>query len=173
MSYKERISKGFWIWGQFDTRSATIIRNNKKKINNILDGPEFDAHITLSGPIMDLDNTLKSKTFKISTLFSPFTLHSEGIGLKDEFFQSLFIKIKKTQELLDLKMRIDDELMLNSKNYFPHISLYYGDSTNKLKEDSIRNIAKLDDITLDKISLVAVDEAISSWKIIESFELSH
>ena len=171
MNYKRRILKGFWVWGQFDANSTKRIINNQQEINNTLKGPKFDVHITLSGPISNLDNFVKLKLNQISNSFSPIRLFSEGIDMKDEFFQSLFFRIKKNKDLLNLKMKIDDELVLSSKNYFPHISLYYGDAKKDIKMESIRNIKGLSDVILEKISLVDVDETINSWKVVETYSL--
>ena len=45
-----RISKGYWIWGQFDTNTTDLINSLYKEINNKLNGPNFDIHLTISGP---------------------------------------------------------------------------------------------------------------------------
>jgi len=168
---KIRISKGFWVWGRFDASSTKRIINDQQEINNNLRGPKFDVHITLSGPISSLDNSVKLKLKQISNLFSPIRLFSEGLDMKDEFFQSLFFTIKKNKDLLSLKMKIDDELALNTKNYFPHISLYYGDANKDIKMESMKNIKGLNEVILEKISLVDIDEKINSWKIVDTYSL--
>ena len=45
-----RISKGYWIWGQFDANATDLITSLYQEINNKLNGPNFDIHLTISGP---------------------------------------------------------------------------------------------------------------------------
>ena len=54
-----RISKGYWIWGQFDTNTTDLINSLYKEINNKLNGPNFDIHLTISGPFK-YDEEIKS-----------------------------------------------------------------------------------------------------------------
>ena len=108
---------------------------------------------------------------ELSNLFAPVKINLDGVGMTDEFFQSLFLNIKENSNLLDLKTKIDDVFQLDNKNYFPHISLYYGNAKKDLKIESVRNIKKTNEVILDKISLVSVDETIQSWKVIKSFSL--
>ena len=75
-------------------------------------------------------------------------------------------------ELKDLKGRLDDLLNTPIKDYNPHISLFYGDIKDSLKEDTI---GKLDmppeEITLDRISIVEIVDNIESWKVLYSYPL--
>lgn len=171
MNYKRRISKGFWVWGQFDSVTSADIIKQQQEINNTLKGPKFDLHLTLSGPLLDPDDIHKKRLSELSNLFAPVKINLDGVGMTDEFFQSLFLNIKENSNLLDLKTKIDDVFQLDNKSYFPHISLYYGNAKKDLKTESVRNIKKTNEVILDKISLVSVDETIQSWKVIESFSL--
>ena len=171
MNKKNKISKGFWIWGQFDRKSTEQITNLHKKINNILHGPNFDIHITLSGPITHFEETHKSKLVDLSNSFSPIKIQLNGIGMKEQFFQSLFIDIKENYDLKNFKKGIDDKFSLYEKKYFPHISLYYGDARKDSKIKSVDEFKLVDEIILDKISIVAVDEEIKSWSVLKSYSL--
>ena len=75
-------------------------------------------------------------------------------------------------DLVNLKSRIDAELNLETKAYFPHISLYYGNAEKHMKEKLINLIEFPKKVMLDKISLVKVDEDINSWEILYSYPLS-
>ena len=57
-----------------------------------------------------------------------------------------------------------------TKDFFPHISLSYGIFQTKIKENLITSLPRLKrSFTIDKISLVEINEDISLWKILESF----
>ena len=168
---KKRISKGFWVWGQLDGQSEAKVEAAKEKTNSILNGPRFEPHITLSGPLLEANKNTSEALYQISNDSLKFTIYSEGLGYKDRFFQALFIKIKEETELLTLKRQIDTSLKLKSVEYFPHISLFYGDATSEAKDKIIKKLNSPEELTLDSISLVDVNEGISSWKVVERFPL--
>ena len=60
-----------------------------------------------------------------------------------------------------------------TKNFFPHISLSYGIFQKKIKENLISSLPRLKrSFTIDKISLVEINEDINLWKISESFSFN-
>ena len=168
---KRRISKGYWIWGQFDQQSSIEIDTIKEKSNNKLRGPEFESHITLSGPLIEANKDIKEILNQISNEHHKLSIYSEGLDTKDMFFQSLFIKIKKDIKLLTLKRIIDDRLNLKSTEYFPHISLFYGNATKEIKGRIMKELNSPKELTLSSICLVDVDEEIDLWKVIGRFPL--
>ena len=171
MINKKRISKGFWVWGQFDAASTELITQFHKKANYTLNGPSFDVHLTISGPILDLEKGQKSKLYKLTKSLSSVKLQLNGIGMKDHFFQSLFININNSLDLRNLKSRIDGEFNLENKKYFPHISLYYGNADKNSRISFIDEFKLPKEVLLDKVSIVKVDEEIKSWKVLDSFSL--
>tara|TARA_B110000196_G_scaffold172475_1_gene148089 strand:- start:293 stop:811 length:519 start_codon:yes stop_codon:yes gene_type:complete len=168
----KRISKGFWVWGQFDQDSTKTLTNLKKELDVLLNGPFFDIHITLCGPFQSFDTNARKKLKDISNVLSPINLLSEDVQIKQEFFQSLFIKIKEDKSLLNLKTKIDNQFTMPDKIFFPHISLYYGDKDKEKKTKAIKQLDKFNNtFLLEKLCLVEVDEEISSWRIIETYSL--
>ena len=172
MINEKRISKGFWVWGQFDSKATELITHCYSKANEVLKGPSFDVHLTLSGPMQDLNSNQNNKLNKLVQSLSPITLQLKGIGMKEQFFQSLFINVINDISLINLKSQIDSKLNLTSKNYFPHISLYYGNAEYQSKLDLVDGLEPPEEVFLDKISIVKVDESIKSWKVLDSFSLS-
>jgi len=161
----ERSSKAFWLWGQFDPQSTNILKKIKKDTHASLGGPVFEEHITISGPLK------KQRIGRITPIknclhdLRPITLEVLDYDIKDIYFQSLFLEVKKTKELVLLKKILDKGLGLKTARYFPHISLFYG---NESKDNKLKLIKSLPSapkkLILDKISLVDVDENIESWK---------
>ena len=168
----ERLSKGFWIWGQFNENSTRTLENAKKSVDEILNGPTFNVHLTLCGPFSHFDSPELKKLSDISKRFDPFKIYLEEVQTKEKFYQSLFIKIIEKEDLLGLKNHIDSEFMMPKKNFFPHISLFYGKETEEKKAEAISKTINMNNsFVLDKISLVDVDEEINSWKIFKTYSL--
>ena len=84
----------------------------------------------------------------------------------------MFIKIIEKEDLLGLKNHIDSEFMMPKKNFFPHISLFYGKETEEKKAEAISKTINMNNsFVLDKISLVDVDEDFNSCKIFKTYSL--
>ena len=84
------ISNGFYIWGQFDIASTELISFLQREVNNDLQGPEFDAHLTLTGPVNYELDICKNLLEELSKRFSEFSVSLNGIDFKDKFFQAFF-----------------------------------------------------------------------------------
>ena len=97
---------------------------------------------------------------------------TNGYGIEDNIFQSFYVQIQKSSELINLKGRLDDLLSITPKDFNPHISLFYGNIRQTLKQELI---SKLDSppnvITLDRISIVEIVDDIESWEVIYSYPL--
>ena len=166
-----RISKGYWIWGQFDAKTTDLINSLYKEINNKLNGPNFDIHLTISGAF-NYDEEKQKETFEvISSNFNQIDLQLNGINKTDEFFRSLFIDVAQNEDLNNLKTYIDKNFNINSFEYYPHISLFYGIEDDAIKNEIIRSFKTPKSAIMDKISIVKVDEEIKSWEVLKSYSL--
>ena len=166
-----RISKGYWIWGQFDINSTRLITSLYQQINNKLNGPKFDVHLTISGPF-NFDEETQTKFFEnISSKFSKIDLQLKGMKQTDEFFRSLFIEVLENKNLNNLKNSIDDSFDISAVEYFPHISLFYGIEDVTIKNEIIKKLKTPNNVLLDKLSIVKIDEEIKSWKVLKSYSL--
>tara|TARA_X000000368_G_scaffold323632_1_gene260714 strand:+ start:288 stop:800 length:513 start_codon:yes stop_codon:yes gene_type:complete len=166
-----RISKGYWIWGQFDANATDLITSLYQEINNKLNGPNFDIHLTISGPF-NYDEEKQKEIFElISSKFNEIDLQLKGISKTDEFFRSLFVDVAQNENLNNLKDYIDNNLNINSFEYCPHISLFYGIEDDAIKNKIIRKLKAPKSAIMDKISIVKVDEEIKSWEVLKSYSL--
>ena len=166
-----RISKGYWIWGQFDANATDLINSLYQEINNKLNGPNFDIHLTISGPFK-YDEEKQKETFRvISSKFNKIDLQLKGISKTDEFFRSLFIDVAQNENLNNLKDYIDNNLNIHSFEYCPHISLFYGIEDDAIKNEIIMKFKAPKSAIMDKISIVKVDEEINSWEVLKSYSL--
>tara|TARA_B100000945_G_C20212586_1_gene516765 strand:- start:263 stop:766 length:504 start_codon:yes stop_codon:yes gene_type:complete len=166
------MSRYLCVWGQFDVQSTNKINKIKKEVNTLLSGPYFDIHLTISNPIND-NNNVDSIIKNISQNNKIIKIYTNGISMKDNYFESLFINISKNNHLISLKNLIDKEFNIKYREFFPHISLFYGNVPKKEKMEIIKLLTPPKTITLNNISLVNVDESIEQWKILKSFKLNN
>lgn len=165
------ISKGLYVWGEFDQESAHLVESQKTKVNEKLSGPDFEVHLTLSGPINYNESDDRENFMNLSESFSKLKLKLSGIGYKENYFQSLFLVVENTDELNSLKKAIDEKTGFASKEYFPHISLFYGSANEDLKKNLCRELVIPNEIYLEKISLVKIHKNIEQWETFETFYL--
>ena len=168
-----RNSKCFWLWGGFSTEDSLYLNEYKSKVQSILQSPNYEIHITLSGPYFKIDDHFLSQLKFFAQNNSSLDLYLKNFDFQDKIFQSFYISINNTKELETLRKGI---LKINKfdfeKDYKPHISLAYGEHKKNIKEELILKLPKLkESIKMNKISLVEVNESIKLWNILENFDL--
>ncbi|MEC7865649.1 MAG: hypothetical protein VYD02_01940 [Pseudomonadota bacterium] len=167
-----RISKGYWVWAQFNCSCTLRLNAIKKELKNLVKGPEFDIHLTLSGPLSGSDQSVKKNFLDLKDRLKSIEIQTNGYGFKQKYFESLFIGIKKSKKLLNLKKFVDAKFNVETEEYFPHISLFYGLEKKSSKLAFISQLPQLPkDISIDKISLVRVDEKIELWEVVQQVEV--
>ena len=169
----ENTEKRYWIWGQFDEASSLTLNKIQRTVHDELQGPSFILHLTLSGPFFDLSPSTLERIDMFALKNKQFSIKPRAYGMKDLFFQSLFVEIENTHKLNTLKMNLDDLLEVSSEDFFPHISLFYGLKNKAVKQVVIDHLLTLPEyLVLDKITIAETGQGdIESWKIIRQYPL--
>ena len=169
-----RLSKGYWLWGLFQSKEKFFLNEIKAKVQSKLKSPFFETHITLTGPYLNIDNIFLKKLKTFSENNYAINLDFKGYRFKQEIFKSFYISIKNSPPLKELRRNIYDLKNFDlANNYSPHISLSYGNHEIKDKKEIISNLPELNkSIRMSKIALVKVDEDINLWEILESYDLN-
>ena len=169
----ENTEKRYWIWGQFDEASSLTLNKIQRTVHDELQGPSFILHLTLSGPFFDLSPSTLEKIDTFALKNTQCLIKPRSYGMKDLFFQSLFVEIENTNKLNTLKMNLDDLLKVSSEDFFPHISLFYGLKHQTIKQAVIESLPQLPElIVLDKITIAETGQGdVESWKIIRQYPL--
>ena len=167
-----RISKAFSIWGQFTKSDMYLFSNIKDIANSNLKGPNFEIHITLAGPVLKYTKKTIPILKKISLETKSFSLNVQNYVLSKEKYTALYAKIKKNNELINLRNNLEKKFKIKSSDYNPHISLYYGTEKKQKKIKLMKHLPKLPKKTiLKKLCLVDYNETIDKWKILKRFTL--
>ena len=168
-----RISKAYWIWGQFSIKDTLYLNSIKDNVQIFLESPNFDIHLTICGPYEKLGCDFLNNLKNLSNKNQSIILNLEKFDFSDEKFKSFFIKTNQSIELNNLRNSIYKLSKFASKNdYDPHISLAYGNHKKYQKDLLISRMPKLrKKILLSKISLVYVNEELNIWRILNNYDL--
>lgn len=128
-------SEKYSLWLRPFGDIAFSIQQRINKLSDKYGTPSFEPHVTLLSGLRYGETELIQLTETLAGALSPFDLLLTKAGYRDKFYQSLFVHIKKSDELmnayrtaLQLFGRKEDE------EYIPHLSLLYGDISQKEKE---------------------------------------
>ncbi|WWD16852.1 hypothetical protein CI109_101284 [Kwoniella shandongensis] len=107
--------------------------------------PSFNPHITLlhpiplSTPLDEIHSTLRQAIDRASTKSGsmtdkPLTLGKAQSG--EKYYQSVLAPVEPTPSLLALREEVQSAFRLTGlKEYFPHLSLLYGDLTKERRDE--------------------------------------
>ena len=173
MDLYEKAPVTYSIWLIPDEQCSKTISNLITRFSDHLGGPIFNAHVTLIGGLLGNEMDLGIKAKSLSTALSPFNVIFEKISFFEEYFRSVFVQIKLTDKLKYSRNLACKKFNYYEKNYFPHLSLAYGDYNILTKKQMIK---KIDDIPkgflADKICLSLNDEINLNWEIIDYYDLN-
>ena len=109
----EENNKRYSIWGEFDEDSTSAIQQIQEKVNLSLEGPVFKTHLTLSG-FFNINSLILEDIERFSLKQNKILMETHSYGMKDTFFQALYIEIEKSQTLTGLKKNLDKLLLMNN-----------------------------------------------------------
>ena len=101
-------------------------------------GLSLIPHITLLAGFVDDESILLYKTENLSKKIRSFEIIFDQVRYLNEFFRSLFIEIKFSEELKLARNTAEKEFGWKDKNYIPHLSLMYGNYSNQIKINIIK-----------------------------------
>ncbi len=176
---ENRIAKAYWIWLELSDSDNNYCKELQKKVQKTIKSPTFKPHLTVSGPINLIENRdiLKKKFYELSKQIEPIVTNNLSFDYQNQYFQSFYIKIEKSNDLLKLKDSIDKKygfLNNNNQTYMPHISLAYGNIPIKSKIKIMNSLGKLQkNFLANRISLIYANEEKLIWKKVVSISIKH
>ncbi len=169
----ERTAKAFWIWSEFTQSDTDYLTKISRKVKYHLKTPDFRLHLTLAGPFKNIQESERNLIEDLCNKTRPIKVRPNKYEFKKKYYESFFISIKNSTELANLRQEIFRIKKFNTiQNFYPHISLAYGNHQEKLKNDLSGSLPSLiSNINIDKICIVNVNEEIELWKVSDKITL--
>lgn len=145
-------------------------------LSHIYSTPSFEPHITVLGRLTGSELELFSKGTQLGSTIRPFHASLRKIEHLDEYFRCLFIRLERSEKLIDLHNKAKIIFDIRGREYYmPHISLMYGNLDPSLKEKIIseRGNSFPDTLDIKHIQLVSasVETDPAEWRVIKEFPL--
>jgi len=174
-------TKKYSLWliptGDIYNKLANLISQLSEKYS----APHFDPHVTLLSQVAGVEDKIVSKTSQLAKLVKPYKIKLTTIDYLDEYFRSLFIKIKETEEVMNANIKareIFSEYIIDrhaDTKYTPHLSLLYGNFPSQVKKEIIKETGKEFNISFEikSIHLFFTEGEVKDWYKIKEFPLSY
>ena len=168
----KRIPNSYSIWFIPGHIEFLLLEKQIIELYQYFDGIKIIPHVTLISNLDYKHKFLSKKVGKIAKKLSPFKIYFNGIGYSDEYFESLFFKVKTNIPLINARKLALLNFPNISYNYNPHLSLAYGKKDNSVKKNLKRKIqCPVKFFKVKDLYLAHNDEINLKWKIIDKFAL--
>jgi 2'-5' RNA ligase len=135
-------SATYSLWLEPSGKMAYKLQERIKKLSKEHGTPLFSPHVTLLGGVQATETEMIPLADTLSSYVEPFELELTKAGYLDTFYQSLFIHVKETSELKELRRNACRLFNIEEEEYMPHLSLLYGDLSQKQKEKILNMIER-------------------------------
>lgn len=177
--YKSSSFSGLSLWmcpkGFAEESFGEIIRESAKQFGT----SDFIPHVTLLGALEG--NHLLQKTRELGRRISPYELQVENVSEGNAYFQSIFMKMKTTPQVMQanaIARQIFGDRSSNT-DYMPHLSLVYGDfETDEKKkmvefiEQKMKKANAPTSFLVDSIQIWSTEGNVEDWHMVESVPLT-
>jgi 2'-5' RNA ligase len=169
--------KEYSLWfipsGVVYDKLANVISQLSKKYST----PNFEPHVTLIGNLALFKKSILLRMPQlVDFINTPLNISLTTASYSADFFQSLFVKVEETEELMEASLRA--RILFNREQdpkYKPHLSLMYGNIAPEIKRaiiSEIRGDLKMK-FKVNSINLVLSSSSIppENWHILRRFNL--
>lgn len=143
------------------------------QLSNKYKGPKFEAHMTFLGRIDSNEKAIIEKTKELAQQIKPLFLTLGEISFSNTYFQSVFVRLKSTAELMDANLKAKEIFQIDDRVFMPHISLFYGNHSMELREKIVSEIELPPNLsfTADKIVVTPDTDNPADWKHLAKINL--
>lgn len=151
---------------------AFSLQQRIEKLSKKHNTPLFEPHVTLLGGLQAPKTELVNLTDALGSSLSPFDILLTRAATGTTFYQSLFVKIKETQPLMDARKKAEQLFDYSKEDYFPHMSLMYCDFSREEKERILNTMGREFHIRFKVHNLMLVHSTgkPDNWKKIHAVE---
>ncbi len=167
-------ARGYSLWltpsGTEYEKLSTVIG----KLSKTHKTPFFEPHVTLLGGLEKKEDVIIARTKKLAEVLGPFTITLVRLEQRDTYFQCLFYRVEETTNVLNAHTRACDVFRISEgMKYMPHLSVMYGDISQKTKEQIISgsNAVKNMRFSVQHIDLFSTDGEVEKWYKVQRFHL--
>lgn len=168
-------SNTYSLWLRPFGDTAFSLQQHINKLSDRYDSPSFEPHVTLLGGLQQGETELKQLTDTLAGALDPFDVLLTNAGYRDRYYQSLFVHVKKSSELMEARRTAERLFDLNSdEEYMPHLSLMYGDFDRGEKERILSIMGREFHIRFEVNNLLLINTTgkPDKWKKIHSSEFN-
>lgn len=134
--------KEYSLWLMPEGKEAKIIRRFFNDIHKHIKTVSFEPHVTLLGGLTLGEPQIIERINKLAAEISPFKISFTGVEGTENFYKSIFLKCKETQELMEANKFVKQFFSIN-QYYSPHMSIIYGDIDFTAKKEILDSISHL------------------------------
>ena len=150
-----------------------IIYKLAKKYNGVI----FEPHVTLLARIPELkEPDLFEKTKQLVEIMEPIQIELKEIVTEDAYFRSLYCKAEPNVKLDRYHQKGLEMFSMQETNaYTPHLSLYYGNVNETVKQEMIKSLLLPTNMKflVDKVYLYETKGEVGAWKRIGEYFLRY
>ena len=139
-----KVGNPYSIWLRPQTPLIDEIQQDVFRISQDAKTPNCQAHVTLiPDEVMDR-NRLIEKVTEVAMEHKILHLEFTAVGISTEFWKSLYLHVKPTQELIDIRNDLFAAFDLEITPFMPHLSIMYSDNIVPEKKYELRKKYRLE-----------------------------
>lgn len=128
------------IWALPEQSTEEELRAIILLLSQLYSGPHFEPHMTLLGDIKAEPNRLVDIVDELAENIDELKLNLGEISFSTTFFQSVFVRVLVTAQLMEQNLRAKRLLRLENNLFMPHVSLLYGDHDMQTREQAVSQV---------------------------------
>jgi len=106
--------------------------------------PPFKPHVTLMGGLRGPRDTVLAWASRLASALSPFDLGLDGLAHTGEYYRCLFFRVKESAEVMGANALAREAFGREGDlPFMPHLSLMYGELPPSVREEALREAARL------------------------------
>ncbi|SRR5258708_11570565 len=129
-----------------------LITNLSSKYNS----PSFEPHMTLLGNISSDKKPMLEKANTLVSKLKPLPLSLSEISFSTTYFQSVFVRVKATAELMNANLIAKDIYQTDNSVFMPHISLIYGNHSMEERGKIVSEVILPKNITFNAEEIIVI-----------------
>jgi len=155
---------------------AFELKERIKKLSTQFNTPVFEPHVTVLSDLRQGETELIQLTDTLASSLTPFSIELTKAGYRNHYYQSLFIHVEKTEPYITVQRMAEKLFGFNhDEEYFPHLSLMYGNIPEDDKERVLNTMEPSFDLQfpVHSLLLIKTEGEVEDWKKIHSAEFKH